>query len=57
MHNHNDKYPFRPGFEPGTPRLQAPVDTNLPLNRVADISFHIQGDQIIIIIKCYDLLP
>ena len=30
MHNHDDKYPFRPGFEPGTPRLQAPVDTNEP---------------------------
>ena len=21
MHNHDDKYPSRPGFEPGTPRL------------------------------------
>ena len=30
MHNHDDKYPSRPGFEPGTPRLQAPVDTNEP---------------------------
>ena len=28
MHNHDDKYPARPGFEPGTCRLQAPVDTN-----------------------------
>ena len=28
MHNHGDKYPARPGLEPGTPRLQAPVDTN-----------------------------
>ena len=28
MHNHDDKYPSRPGSEPGTPRLQAPVDTN-----------------------------
>ena len=27
MHNHDDKYPSRPGFEPGTPRLQAPVET------------------------------
>ena len=27
MHNHNDKYPARPGFEPGPSRLQAPVDT------------------------------
>ena len=23
MHNHDDKYPARPGFEPGTSRLQA----------------------------------
>ena len=30
MHNHDDKYPSRPGSEPGTPRLQDPVDTNEP---------------------------
>ena len=30
MHNHDDKYPARPGFEPGTSSLQAPVDTNEP---------------------------
>ena len=30
MHNHDDNYPTRPGFEPGNPRLQAPVDTNEP---------------------------
>ena len=30
MHNHDDKYPARPGFEPGTSRLQAPVDKNEP---------------------------
>ena len=30
MHNHDDKYPSRSGFEPGTPKLQAPVDTNEP---------------------------
>ena len=30
MHNHDDKYPSRPGFEPGTTRLQAPADTNEP---------------------------
>ena len=35
MHNHDDKYPARPRFEPETPRsgtsrLQAPVDTNEP---------------------------
>ena len=28
VHNHDDKYPARPGFEPGTSRLHAPVDTN-----------------------------
>ena len=33
MHNHDDKYPSRPGFVPGTPRLQAPVDTNEPSGR------------------------
>ena len=31
MHNDDDKYPARPGFESGTSRLQAPVDTNEPL--------------------------
>ena len=30
MHNYDDKYPTRPAFEPGTSRLQAPVDTNEP---------------------------
>ena len=30
MHNHDDKYPARPGFKPGTSMLQAPVDTNEP---------------------------
>ena len=30
MHNHDDKYPSRLGFEPGIPRLQAPVDTKEP---------------------------
>ena len=30
MNNHDDKYPARPGFEPGTSRFQAPVDTNEP---------------------------
>ena len=30
MHNHDDKYQARPGFEPGTSRLQTPVDTNEP---------------------------
>ena len=31
MHNHDNKYPARPGFEPDNPRLQALVDTNEPL--------------------------
>ena len=30
MHNHEDKYPARPRFEPGTPRLQAPAYTIEP---------------------------
>ena len=30
MYNHDDEYPSRPGFEPGIPRLQTPVDTNEP---------------------------
>ena len=29
-HDHDDKYPARPGFESGTFRLQDPVDTNEP---------------------------
>ena len=30
MHNHDDKYPSRPGFETGTSRLQALLDGNEP---------------------------
>ena len=30
MRGHDDKYPARPGLEPGTSRLQTPVDTNEP---------------------------
>ena len=30
MHSHDDKYPARPGFESGTSRLHAQVDTNEP---------------------------
>ena len=30
MHNYDDKYLNRPGFEHGTSRLQAPVDSNYP---------------------------
>ena len=30
IHSHDDKYPSRPGFEPGTLSLQVPVDTNEP---------------------------
>ena len=33
MHNHDVKYRSRPGFEPGTFRLQSPVDTNEPSGR------------------------
>ena len=33
MHGHDDKYPARPGFEPGTSGLQTPVDTNEPSGR------------------------
>ena len=28
MHNHDNKYPTRPEFKPGTYMLQSPVDTN-----------------------------
>ena len=34
MHNHDDRYPARPGFEPGTSRLQALVDTNVKGNNM-----------------------
>ena len=30
MHNRDDRYPTRPGFEPGTSRLHVPVDMNEP---------------------------
>ena len=43
MHNHDDKYPSRPGFEPGTPRLPSPVDTNepsRPASAVQRIQYH-----------------
>ena len=30
MHNHGDNYPSRPGFKPGTTRLQTPLDMNEP---------------------------
>ena len=33
VHNKDDKYPARPGFEPGTSRLQAPVDAGPALER------------------------
>ena len=34
MHNHDDTYPDRPGFEPTTSRLQAPVDKNESFFRI-----------------------
>ena len=37
MHNHDNSYPSRPGFEPGTPRLQASIDTNEPSGPAAGI--------------------
>ena len=48
MHNHDDKYPVRPTFEPGTSRLQAPVDTNEPsgpANFADNITFDIVEQQ------------
>ena len=36
MDNHVDKYPSRPAFEPGTPRLQASVDTKEPSGPAID---------------------
>ena len=30
MHNHDDQYTARPGFEPGISKLQAQVDKNKP---------------------------
>ena len=41
MHSHDDKYPAQPGFEPGTPRFQAPVDTNEP-SGPADIALAVR---------------
>ena len=41
MHNHKNKYPSRPGFEPGTPRLQAPVDTNEPSGPIGTLRLYI----------------
>ena len=38
MHSHDDKYSSRPGYEPGTPRLQAQVDTNEPSGPATGIS-------------------
>ena len=37
MHNHDDKYPARPGFELGTSRLQAPAETNEPSGPTMEI--------------------
>ena len=40
MHNQDDKYPARRGFEPGISRLQAPVDTNEPLYAIINVDTH-----------------
>ena len=34
MHSPDDKYTARPGFEPGTSRSQAPVDTSWPILQI-----------------------
>ena len=45
LHNHDDKYPAQPQFEPGTSRLQAPVDTNDPSGPAyIDIDIHRYGN-------------
>ena len=41
MHKYDDKYPTRPGFEPGTSRLQTPVDTNEPSGQSQSIEIAI----------------
>ena len=50
MHNHDDKYPSRPVFEPGTARLQAPVDTNKDTNEPSgpanDLWWLVQSKQV-----------
>ena len=46
MHNHDDKYPPRQGFEHGTPRLQAPVDTNEPSGPVISLQKHKNGESL-----------
>ena len=38
MRNHDDNHPARPGFEPDTSRLQAPVGTNEPSRPVSPVS-------------------
>ena len=38
MHNLDDKYPALTGFEPGTSRLQARVDTNEPLGPASTLT-------------------
>ena len=44
MHSHDDKYPARPSFEPGTSRLQAPVDTNEPSGPACKWPIFVQFD-------------
>ena len=44
MHNHDDKYPARPGFEPATSRLQTPVDTNEPSGPA---NIHVKNSQLL----------
>ena len=43
MHNLDKKYPARPGFEPGTSRLQASVDKNEPLGPAMQLEYWFQS--------------
>ena len=43
MHKYDDDYPTRPGFEPGTSRLQASVDTNESSGQSQSIRMSHQG--------------
>ena len=47
MHNHADKYPARPGFEPGS-WVQAPIDTNEPSRTATGSFYHVDISEPII---------
>ena len=46
MHNHEDKYSNRLGFEPGTLRLQTPVDTNKPSGPACKILYQVDNHEV-----------